>query len=200
MPTSSSSTCNSPLSFPTAHNSTSSDNIVCPDCVIQAVKVASCVFNGDLGRRVTCEHERCLSGTQADSNAPINTLKNAVNAMADRLQLVADEVNFVAHETAINGKLGVQARCGREMKGLWRDFVVNLNSMTRNHLDQVRDIAEVSTAIAGGDLSKAMTVPVKGETLVLKNTFNTMGKRFYRKFFPPSIFPTKKFKLKPRLY
>ncbi len=164
------------LSFPAATSQTSSDNIVCPDCVIQAVKVASCVFNGDLGRRITCEHERCVvSGTTVESNAPINTLKNAVNAMADRLQIVADEVNFVAHETAVNGKLGVQARCGREMKGLWRDFVLNLNSMTRNHLEQVRDIADVSTAIARGDLSKAMTVPVKGERLVLKNTFNTMG-------------------------
>ncbi|KAI7901643.1 uncharacterized protein BX663DRAFT_543988 [Cokeromyces recurvatus] len=156
-------------------NATSSDNIVCPDCVIQAVKVASGVFNGDLGRRITCEHERCvIPGSQLELNAPINTLKNAVNAMADRLQLVTDEVNFVAHETAVNGKLGVQARCVKEMKGLWHDFVVNLNSMTRNHLEQVRDIADVSTAIARGDLSKAMTVPVKGETLVLKNTFNTM--------------------------
>ncbi|KAI9481135.1 MAG: hypothetical protein EXX96DRAFT_618094 [Benjaminiella poitrasii] len=156
-------------------SATSSDNIVCPDCVIQAVKVASGVFNGDIGRRITCEHERCvIPGSLVEPNAPINTLKNAVNAMADRLQLVTDEVNFVAHETAVNGKLGVQARCGKEMKGLWYDFVVNLNSMTRNHLEQVRDIADVSTAIARGDLSKAMTVPVKGETLVLKNTFNTM--------------------------
>ncbi|KAI8968356.1 hypothetical protein BDF20DRAFT_964391 [Mycotypha africana] len=94
--------------------------------------------------------------------------------MADRLHSIADEVNFVAHETAVKGKLGVQARCGKEMKGLWLDFVVNLNSMTQNHLEQVRDIADVSTAIARGDLSKAMTVPVKGETLLLKNTFNTM--------------------------
>lgn len=165
------------LPFPAATVQTSSDNIVCPDCVIQAVKVASCVFNGDLGRRITCEHERCVvSGTVHEHNAPINTLKNAVNAMADRLQIVADEVSYVAHETAVNGKLGVQARCGKEMKGLWRDFVVNLNSMTQNHLEQVRDIADVSTAIGKGDLSKTMTVPVKGETLLLKNTFNTMGK------------------------
>lgn len=161
------------LSFPTATVQTSSDNIVCPDCVIQAVKVASSVFNGDLNRRITCQHERCPSPIHP--NSPINTLKNAVNAMADRLQLVTDEVTFVTHETAINGKLGVQARCGKEMKGLWRDFVVNLNSMTQNHLEQVRDIADVSTAIARGDLSKAMTVPVRGETLLLKNTFNTMG-------------------------
>lgn len=169
------------LSFPAATVQTSSDNIVCPDCVIQAVKVASGVFNGDLGRRITCKHERCVvPGTNVEPDAPINTLKNAVNAMADRLKIVADEVNFVAHETAVNGKLGVQARCGKEMKGLWLDFVVNLNSMTQNHLEQVRDIADVSTAIAKGDLSKTMTVPVKGETLLLKNTFNTMGKYIHK--------------------
>ncbi|KAI8996817.1 hypothetical protein BDB01DRAFT_901308 [Pilobolus umbonatus] len=163
------------ISFPGATVQTSSQNIVCPDCVIQAVKVSSCVFNGDLARRITCEHERCIpSGTVVEANAPINTLKNAVNAMADRLQIVADEVNHVAHETAINGKLGVQATCGKEMKGLWRDFVLNLNKMTANHRAQVRDIADVSTAIAKGDLSKVISVPVKGETLLLKKTFNRM--------------------------
>ncbi|KAI8091184.1 uncharacterized protein B0P05DRAFT_256833 [Gilbertella persicaria] len=162
------------LSFPAAAVQTSSDNIVCPDCVIQAVTVASGVFNGDLNGRITCKHERCVvPGTNVGSDAPINTLKNAVNAMADRLQLVADEVNSVAHETAVNGKLGVQCSV-KEKKGLWKDFVVNLNLMTRNHLEQVRDIADVSQAIARGDLSKAMTAPVRGETLLLKNTFNTM--------------------------
>lgn len=135
---------------------------------MQAVKVASSVFQGDLNTRITCHHE------PDDTKA---TLKHAVNAMADRLQLVADEVTFVAHETAVNGKLGVQARCGHDMKGVWRDFVFHLNNMTQNHLEQVRDIADVSTAIARGDLSKAMTVPVRGETLLLKNTFNTMGKK-----------------------
>lgn len=163
------------LTFPDATVNTSSDNIVCPDCVIQAVKIASSVFEGKLSQRITCQHQRC-SSTHFESNAPINTLKNAMNAMLDRLQAVTDEVNYVAHETAVKGKLGVQARCGKGMKGLWLDFVVNLNKMTRNHLEQVRDIADVSTAIAKGDLSKAMTVPVKGETLLLKNTFNTMGK------------------------
>lgn len=161
--------------FPAATFETSPDNIVCPECVIQAVQIASSVFDGELSHRITCQHTRCTS-THFESNAPINTLKNAVNAMLDRLQIIADEVNYVAHETAVRGKLGVQARCGKEMKGLWLDFVVNLNKMTRNHLEQVRDIADVSTAIAKGDLSKAMTVPVKGETLLLKNTFNTMGK------------------------
>lgn len=94
--------------------------------------------------------------------------------MADQLQRITNNVLKVAHETAVDGKLGVQAECDDNMEGVWRDFILNLNSMTRNHLEQVRDIADVSTAIARGDLSKAMTVPVYGETLILKNTFNTM--------------------------
>ncbi|KAF7727029.1 hypothetical protein EC973_008076 [Apophysomyces ossiformis] len=163
----------SSMQFPAATAQSSADNIVCPDCVIQAVQVASAVFAGKLDQRVACNHERCISGP-VEPSAPINTLKNAVNTMADHLELMAKEVMYVAHETAVKGKLGVQARCENEMNGVWRDFVVNLNSMTRSHLEQVRDIADVSTAIARGDLSKAMTVPVKGETLLLKNTFNTM--------------------------
>ncbi|KAI8078779.1 uncharacterized protein BX664DRAFT_303598 [Halteromyces radiatus] len=165
-------TLNAP-SFPAATSYTSADNIVCPDCVLQAVKVASAVFAGELDQRITCTHERCNIKVTS-KNAPINTLKNAVNAMADHLQSITEDVLHVAHQTAVKGKLGVQVRCDRPMKGVWHKFVVNLNSMTRNHLEQVRDIADVSTAIARGDLSKAMTVPVKGETLVLKNTFNTM--------------------------
>ncbi|KAI8374774.1 hypothetical protein BD560DRAFT_350077 [Blakeslea trispora] len=166
-------TTSSAISFPAAAVQTSSDNIVCPDCVIQAVTVACGVFNGDLNGRITCKHERCVAGINVESDAPINTLKNAINAMADELQGIADEVNSVAHETAVNGKLGIQCSI-KEKKGLWKDFVVNLNLMTRNHLEQVRDIADVSQAIARGDLSKAMTAPVRGETLLLKNTFNTM--------------------------
>ncbi|KAI8374565.1 uncharacterized protein BYT42DRAFT_500103 [Radiomyces spectabilis] len=161
------------LSYASATAQTSADNIVCPDCVIQAVQVASAVFAGELDKRITCLHERCVSGP-IHPKAPINTLKNAVNAMAAHLQLMAKEVMYVAHETAVNGNLGVQAQCVDEMKGIWRDFVVNLNSMTQNHLEQVRDIADVSMAIVRGDLSKTMTVPVKGETLLLKNTFNLM--------------------------
>ncbi|CEG81026.1 Putative Histidine kinase [Rhizopus microsporus] len=94
--------------------------------------------------------------------------------MADQLQLFTNNVLKVAYETAIDGKLGVQAECDDSIQGVWREFTLNLNSMTRNHLEQVRDIADVSTAIARGDLSKAMTVPVRGETLMLKNTFNLM--------------------------
>lgn len=95
--------------------------------------------------------------------------------MADQLQLFTNNVLKVAYETAFDGKLGVQAECDDSIQGVWREFILNLNSMTKNHLEQVRDIADVSTAIAKGDLSKAMTVPVRGETLMLKNTFNLMG-------------------------
>ncbi|KAG1215599.1 hypothetical protein G6F69_000863 [Rhizopus microsporus] len=94
--------------------------------------------------------------------------------MADQLQHFTNNVLKVAHETAFDGKLGVQAECDDSIQGVWREFILNLNSMTKNHLEQVRDIADVSTAIAKGDLSKAMTVPVRGETLMLKNTFNLM--------------------------
>lgn len=161
------------IPLPSSSSNTSPENIVCPDCVVQAVEVASSVLAGKLEQRITCNHERYVNGTVSPSS-PINLLKNTMNAMTDLLKRLADECMYVAHETAVKGKLGVQARCDREMKGIWRDFVVNLNTMTRSHLEQVRDIADVSTAIARGDLSKAMTVPVKGETLVLKNTFNTM--------------------------
>ncbi|CAO3598673.1 unnamed protein product [Absidia cylindrospora] len=157
-------------------NSNNNNNIVCPNCVTEAVRVASAVYAGELDQRVTCDHSCCgLPSHQALPNsAPINMLKNAINTMADHLQRVSDEVLYVVHETAVKGKLGVQARCDDDMNGVWHDVVVNLNGMTRNHLEQVRDIADVSTAIAHGDLSKAMTVPVKGETLLLKDTFNTM--------------------------
>ncbi|KAG2232028.1 hypothetical protein INT48_000583 [Thamnidium elegans] len=141
---------------------------VCQDCVAQAVQVALAVHSGKLDQRITCNHHLLTE------NAPTNSLKYAVNSMADQLQRITNNVLKVAHETAVDGKLGVQAECDDNMDGVWRDFILNLNSMTRNHLEQVRDIADVSAAIAKGDLSKAMTVPVYGETLVLKNTFNTM--------------------------
>ncbi|KAL9542857.1 hypothetical protein MBANPS3_008401 [Mucor bainieri] len=138
------------------------DTDTCQNCVDQAVQVAQAVHNGVLDQRITCTH------------SSHNALKTAVNSMADQLQRITNNVLKVAHETAVDGKLGVQAECDDNMEGVWRDFILNLNSMTRNHLEQVRDIADVSTAIARGDLSKAMTVPVYGETLILKNTFNTM--------------------------
>lgn len=130
------------------------------------------VHSGKLDQRITCNHHLINNDTTNDTS---NSLKYAINSMADQLQKITNNVLKVAHETAIDGKLGVQAECDENMDGVWKDFILNLNSMTRNHLEQVRDIADVSAAIAKGDLSKAMTVPVYGETLVLKNTFNTMG-------------------------
>ncbi|KAI8991742.1 hypothetical protein BDF20DRAFT_812919 [Mycotypha africana] len=141
---------------------------MCQNCVQQAVQVALAVRHGQLNQRITCN---CHSRNTTDGP---NIIKEAINAMADQLQRITCNVMKVAHETAVEGKLGVQADMDDDMKGVWRDFIMNLNSMTKNHLQQVLDIADVSTAIAKGDLSKTMTVPVYGETLMLKNTFNTM--------------------------
>ncbi|KAG1228478.1 hypothetical protein G6F35_002329 [Rhizopus arrhizus] len=164
---------NHSLLTPIHKESKSACLLICHDCVSQAVDVALAINSGELNRRITCDHHSdSNSGIIKDSH--INSLKYAINTMADQLQLVTTNVSKVAHETAIEGKLGVQAECCESIKGVWRDFILNLNSMTRNHLEQVRDITDVSTAIARGDLSKAMTVPVRGETLMLKNTFNTM--------------------------
>lgn len=104
-----------------------------------------------------------------------------MNSMAERLQRITDNVMHVSHETAVKGKLGIQATHDDNVSGVWRDFTLNLNSMTQNQLELVRDIADVSMAIARGDLSKTMTVPVKGETLVLKNIFNMMGRNDRKK-------------------
>ncbi|ORE21668.1 hypothetical protein BCV71DRAFT_253489, partial [Rhizopus microsporus] len=133
----------------------------CQHCVQQAVNVALAITQGQLDQRIHC-------------HLHTHPLNDAINSMADQLQHFTNNVLKVAHETAFDGKLGVQAECDDSIQGVWREFILNLNSMTKNHLEQVRDIADVSTAIAKGDLSKAMTVPVRGETLMLKNTFNLM--------------------------
>ncbi|CEG64589.1 Putative Nonidentical kinase-1 (Fragment) [Rhizopus microsporus] len=133
----------------------------CQHCVQQAVNVALAITQGQLDQRIHC-------------HLHTHPLNDAINSMADQLQLFTNNVLKVAYETAFDGKLGVQAECDDSIQGVWREFILNLNSMTKNHLEQVRDIADVSTAIAKGDLSKAMTVPVRGETLMLKNTFNLM--------------------------
>lgn len=131
--------------------------------------VASAIHKGVLTKRITCTHS--------------SPLKTAINDMADQLQYITQNVMTVAHKTAVDGKLGVQAEFNKDkMKGAWKDITLNLNSMTKNHLEQVRDIADVCTAIARGDLSKSMTVSVNGETLMLKNTFNTMGKKHIQRY------------------
>src|SRR5439155_15535745 len=100
-------------------------------------------------------------------------LKNTINIMVDQLSSFASEVIRLAREVGSEGKLGGQAEI-KGVNGTWKQIGDNINSMASNLTSQVRDIAAVSTAIANGDLSKKITVDVKGEILDLKNTLNTM--------------------------
>src|SRR5205823_5182934 len=101
------------------------------------------------------------------------SLKNTINTMVDQLNSFASEVTRVAREVGTEGKLGGQAQV-RGVAGTWKDLTDNVNSMASNLTNQVRNIAEVTTAVAKGDLSKKITVEVKGELLQLKQTINTM--------------------------
>jgi len=139
------------------------DDRVCLECLNQCTNVALAVTNGDFKRRVTCPV----------ASGPMLTLRNAINTMVDKVDSVSVELIHVAREVGEEGKLGVQSK-SENLEGDWRDMMVHLNMMASNHSKQVRDIAEVCTAVAHGDLSKKITVEVKGETLVLKNTINTM--------------------------
>src|SRR5207253_1701695 len=100
-------------------------------------------------------------------------LKETINTMVDRLNAFASEVSRVAREVGTEGKLGGQAEV-EGVGGTWKDLTENVNSMASNLTGQVRNIAEVATAVARGDLSRTITVDVKGEILDLKNTINTM--------------------------
>src|SRR5204863_452775 len=100
-------------------------------------------------------------------------LKNTINTMMDQLNAFASEVTRVAREVGTEGKLGGQAQV-KGVSGVWKDLTDNVNSMAANLTGQVRNIAEVTTAVANGDLSKKITVDVQGEILELKNTINTM--------------------------
>ncbi|MBW4512774.1 MAG: HAMP domain-containing protein [Scytonematopsis contorta HA4267-MV1] len=125
-------------------------------------EVTTAVANGDLSKKIT-----------ADVKGEILELKNTINTMVDQLNSFASEVTRVAREVGTEGKLGVQAYV-RGVGGTWKDLTDNVNLMAGNLTGQVRNIAEVATAIAGGDLSKKITVDVKGEILHLKSTINTM--------------------------
>ena len=103
----------------------------------------------------------------------ILALKNTINTMVDQLNGFASEVTRVAREVGTEGKLGGQAEVPG-VAGTWKDLTDNVNFMASNLTGQVRNIAEVTTAVANGDLSKKITVDVKGEILELKNTINTM--------------------------
>ncbi|MCC6533290.1 MAG: HAMP domain-containing protein [Burkholderiales bacterium] len=125
-------------------------------------EVTTAVARGDLSRKIT-----------VDVKGEILELKNTINTMVDQLNSFAAEVTRVAREVGTEGKLGGQARVPG-VAGTWKDLTDNVNSMAGNLTAQVRNIAEVATAIASGDLSRKITVDVQGEILELKNTLNTM--------------------------
>src|SRR5246500_1462912 len=125
-------------------------------------EVATAVASGDLSRKIT-----------VDVRGEILQLKEAINTMVDQLRSFASEVTRVAREVGTDGKLGGQAVVPG-VAGTWKDLTPSFNSMASNLTGQVRNIAEVATAIASGDLSKKITVNVSGEILLLKETINTM--------------------------
>ena len=124
--------------------------------------VTTAVANGDLSKKIT-----------VDVRGEILELKNTVNTMVDQLGSFASEVTRVAREVGTEGKLGGQADV-KGVAGTWKDLTDNVNFMASNLTSQVRNIADVTTAVANGDLSKQITVDVRGEILELKNTINTM--------------------------
>jgi CheY-like chemotaxis protein len=126
------------------------------------VKVATAVASGDLSRKIT-----------VDVRGEILQLKEAINTMVDQLRSFASEVTRVAREVGTEGKLGGQAVVPY-VAGTWKDLTDSVNAMASNLTAQVRNIAEVTTAVARGDLSRKITVDVKGEILELKDTVNTM--------------------------
>ena len=125
-------------------------------------EVTTAVARGDLSRKIT-----------VDVKGEILELKNTINTMVDQLNSFASEVTRVAREVGTEGKLGGQAQVPG-VAGTWKDLTDNVNFMASNLTAQVRNIAEVATAIASGDLSKKITVDVRGEILLLKETLNTM--------------------------
>jgi HAMP domain-containing protein/signal transduction histidine kinase/DNA-binding response OmpR family regulator len=125
-------------------------------------EVTTAVARGDLSRKIT-----------VDVKGEILELKNTINTMVDQLNAFAGEVTRVAREVGTEGKLGGQAQVP-DVGGTWKDLTDNVNFMASNLTAQVRNIAEVTTAVARGDLSRKITVDVKGEILELKNTINTM--------------------------
>ncbi|VXD24979.1 HAMP domain-containing protein [Planktothrix paucivesiculata] len=130
--------------------------------VRNVAEVTTSIANGDLSKKIS-----------VDVKGEMLELKNIINSTVDRLNSFASEVTRVAREVGTEGKLGVQAEV-KGVTGIWKDLTDNVNSMAGNLTSQVRNIAEVTTAVANGDLSKKVTASVKGEILELKNTINTM--------------------------
>jgi HAMP domain-containing protein/CheY-like chemotaxis protein len=125
-------------------------------------EVTTAVARGDLSRKIA-----------VDVSGEVLELKNTINTMVDQLNAFASEVTRVAREVGLEGKLGVQAQVPG-VAGTWKGLTDSVNSMAGNLTAQVRNIAEVTTAVARGDLSRKITVDVRGEILELKNTINTM--------------------------
>ncbi|RVX38083.1 GAF sensor hybrid histidine kinase [Nonomuraea polychroma] len=125
-------------------------------------QVTTAVANGDLSKKIT-----------VDARGEILQLKDTINTMVGQLSAFADEVTRVAREVGTEGRLGGQAHV-RGVRGVWKDLTDNVNFMASNLTEQVRDIAQVATAVAQGDLSRKISVDVKGEMLQLKDTVNTM--------------------------
>ncbi|MDQ3958722.1 MAG: HAMP domain-containing protein, partial [Pseudomonadota bacterium] len=132
------------------------------DQVRNIADVTTAVASGDLSKKIT-----------VDVKGEFLTLKDTINTMVDQLRSFAAEVTRVAREVGTEGSLGGQARV-EGVSGTWKDLTDSVNSMASNLTAQVRNIAEVTTAVAAGDLSKKIGVDVKGEILELKNTINTM--------------------------
>ena len=132
------------------------------DQVRNIADVTTAVATGDLSRKIT-----------VDARGEILELKSTVNTMVDQLSAFADEVTRVAREVGTDGKLGGQAEVPG-VAGTWKDLTDSVNFMASNLTSQVRNIAQVTTAVANGDLSQKITVDVKGEVLELKRTVNTM--------------------------
>ena len=125
-------------------------------------EVTTAVATGDLSKKIT-----------VDVKGEILELKNTINTMVDQLRSFAAEVTRVAREVGTEGKLGGQAVV-QGVAGTWKDLTDNVNSMAANLTAQVRNIAQVTTAVARGDLSQKITVNAHGEILELKSTVNTM--------------------------
>ncbi|MGX1135608.1 signal transduction histidine kinase/HAMP domain-containing protein/DNA-binding response OmpR family regulator [Streptomyces glaucescens] len=130
--------------------------------VRNVAQVTTAVAKGDLSQKIT-----------VDARGEILELKNTINTMVDQLSGFADEVTRVAREVGTEGRLGGQADV-KGVKGTWRDLTDSVNFMAGNLTSQVRNVAQVATAVAQGDLSQKITVDARGEILELKNTINTM--------------------------
>ncbi|KDN17410.1 HAMP domain-containing protein [Amycolatopsis rifamycinica] len=132
------------------------------DQVRNIAQVTTAVAKGDLSQKIT-----------VDARGEILELKNTINTMVDQLSSFADEVTRVAREVGTEGRLGGQADV-KGVSGTWRDLTDSVNFMAGNLTDQVRNIAQVATAVASGDLSQKINVTARGEVLELKDTLNTM--------------------------